>query len=63
MLETKELNVKLYFANTLRDRPSHEVLAKLSAYRILSVTFLSFTYTIYTLITHKSKGDNSERKP
>ena len=28
----------------------------------LSVTFLPFTHTIYTLITHKLKGGHSERK-
>ena len=30
---------------------------------ILSVTFLSFTHTIYTLITHKSERRLSNRKP
>ena len=36
--------------------------AKLYAWRILSVTFLSFTHTIYTLIIHKSKRGYSKRK-
>ena len=31
MLEAKESSSRLYFASTLRDRPSREVLAKLSA--------------------------------
>ena len=40
--------------STSRDRPSREVPSKLSAWKILSVTFLPFTHAIYTLITHKS---------
>ena len=43
-------------------RPSREVLVKRFAWKILSVTFLPFTHTIYTLITHKSMRDYSERK-
>ena len=43
-------------------RPSHKVLAKNYALRILRVTFLSFTHTIYTLITHKSVRGHLERK-
>ena len=43
-------------------RPSHKVLAKNQALRILRVTFLSFTHTIYTLITHKSVRGHLERK-
>ena len=35
---------------------------KLFAWRILSVTFLPFTHTIYTLITHKSMWSYLERK-
>ena len=62
MLEAKELSVRLYFASTSPGRPSHEVPMKLSAWRILSVTFLPFSHTIYTLITHKSKGGYSEEK-
>ena len=57
MLEAKKSSVRQYFASTSRERPSHEVPAKLSAWRILSVTFLSFIYTIYTLITHKSEEE------
>ena len=63
MLEIEESSVKLYFVSTLRDRPSREVPIKLSTWRILSVTFLPFTRTIYTPITHKSKAGHSERKP
>ena len=55
MLEAEESSVRLYFMSTLWDRPSHEVLEKLSAWKILSVTFLPFTHTICTLIIHKSK--------
>ena len=56
MLETEESSARLHFASTSRERPSCEVPAKLFVWRILSVTFLPFTHTIYTLITHKSKG-------
>ena len=63
MLEVEELSVRLYFASITLDRPSREVSMKLSAWRILSVTFLLFSHTIYTLITHKSKGGYSEEKP
>ena len=41
MLEAKESSVKLYFLSTSRDRPSREISAKLSAWRILSVTSLT----------------------
>ena len=56
MLEAEELSARLHFTSTLRDRPSRKVPTKLFAWRILSVTFLPFTHTIYTLITHKSVG-------
>ena len=62
MLEVEESSVMLHFASTSRDRPSREVPAKHSAWRILSVTFLPFTHTIYTFIIHKSKGSYLERK-
>ena len=55
MLEAEESSVMLHFVSTSQDKPSREVPAKHSAWRILSVTFLPFTHTIYTLITHKSK--------
>ena len=64
MLEVKESSARLYFTSTLQDRPSRNVPLKLSAWRILSVTFLPFMHAIYTLITHKSKrGYYLERKP
>ena len=50
------------YASVLREEPTCEVPVKHFAWRILSVTFLPFTHTIYTLITHKSKRDYSERK-
>ena len=62
MLEVEESSARLHFASTLRDRPSREVHAKLFAWRILSVTFIPFTHTIYTLITHKSVRGHSKRK-
>ena len=62
MLEAEELSAKLYFARTSRDRPSHEVPTKLFTQRILSVIFLSFTHTIYTLITHKIKKEAIQNK-
>ena len=63
MLEDEESSARLHFASTSRDRPFCEVPVKLSACRFLSVTFLPFTHTIYTRITHKSKRGHSERKP
>ena len=61
MLEAKKSSARLYFSSASRDSPSREVPVKLSAWRILSVTFLPFTHTIYTIITHKSKGGYLER--
>ena len=61
MLKAEESSVQLYFASTSQDRPSCKVPVKLSTWRILSVTFLPFTHTIYTLITHKSKRSYLER--
>ena len=58
MLEVEESSARLHFASTLRDRPSREVPAKLFAWRILSVIFIPFTHTIYTIINHKSVGGN-----
>ena len=43
-----------HFTSTSRERPSREVPTKLFAWRILNVTFIPFTHTIYILITHKS---------
>ena len=51
-----------HFVSTSRNRPSCELPTKHSAWRILNVTFLPFTHTIYTLITHKSIRGHSERK-
>ena len=62
MLETEELRARLHFVRTLQDKPSREVPVKLSAWRILSVTFLPFTHTICTLITHKSKRGYIQRE-
>ena len=55
MLKAEESSAKLHFASASRDRPSHKVPVKYFALRILSVTFLPFTHTIYILITNKSK--------
>ena len=62
MLEAEKSSAKLHFASASQEKPSHEVLAKHFARRILNVTFLPFTHTIYILITHKSKRGYSERK-
>ena len=62
MLEAKELSVRLHFVSISLDKPSCEVPAKLFAWRIFSLTFLPFTYTIYTLITHKSKVNAIQRE-
>ena len=53
---------QLHFASASWDRPSRDVPVKHSAWRILSVTFLPFTHTIYTPITYKSIRGYSERK-
>ena len=63
-LEAEESSSKLYFTSTSRNKSSRGVPTKLSAQRILSVTFLPFTHIIYTPTTHKSKrGYYLERKP
>ena len=63
MLEAKESCQTVNFATVLRVGPTRDIPAKLYAWRILSMTFLPFTYTIYTLITHKLQGGHLERKP
>ena len=62
MLEAEESCQVVNFTTVSLEGPTCEVLVKLSAWRILSVTSLPFTHTIYTLITHKSKWGYSERK-
>ena len=62
MLEAEESCQAVNFLNVSQVRPSHKILAKRFAQRILSVTFLPFTHTIYTLITYKSMRDHSKRK-
>ena len=62
MLEVEESCQTVNFAIVLWEGPTCEVLVKLSTWRILSVTSLPFTYTRYTLITHKTKWGYSERK-
>ena len=62
MLEAEESRQAVVFASVSRVRPSRKIFAKHFAWRILKVTFLPFTHTIYTLITHKSKRDHSQRK-
>ena len=62
----KKVTLKIHqaknFASISQHGLSREVPAKHSAWRILSVTFLPFTHTIYTFIIHKSKGSYLERK-
>ena len=62
MLEAEESSARLHFTNASQDKPSREVPMKLFVWRILSVTFLPFTHTIYTLIINKSKLGYLERK-
>ena len=62
MLEIEKSSARLHFVSTSQDKPSREVLVKLSAWRILSVTFLPFTHTIYTFINHKRKECYIQRK-
>ena len=61
MLEAKKSSARLHFVSASRDRLYREVPMKHSDWRILSVTFLPFTYTIYTLITHKTKRCHIQR--
>ena len=62
MLEVEESCQVVDFTSVSRVRPSCEILAKHFARRILSVTILSFTHTIYTFITHKIMRCHLERK-
>ena len=43
-------------------KPLLEIIAKHSAWKIFIVTFLPFTHTIYTLITHKLSGGHFRKK-
>ena len=62
MLEAEESCQAVNFLNISQVRSSRKILTKCSAQRILSVTFLPFTHTIYSLITHKSMKGHLERK-
>ena len=62
MLEAEESCQTVNFANISQEGSTREIPAKLSAKRILSVTFLPFTHTIYTLITHKLSGGHFRKK-
>ena len=50
------------FASVSQVKPLLEIVAKHSAWRIFIVTFLPFTRTIYTLITHKSSRGHFRKK-
>ena len=50
------------FASVSQVKPLLEIVAKHSAWRIFIVTFLPFTYAIYTLITHKFSGGHFRKK-
>ena len=63
MQKAEKSSARLNFVSSSRDRPSREVLAKHSIWKILSVTFLPFAHTIYILIIHKSRRGYSKRKP
>ena len=62
MLEAKESYRTVVFASVSWVRPSREIPVKLSAWKIFSVIFLPFTYTIYTLIIHKSMQEAIQRE-
>ena len=63
ILEVEESSIMLHFASASQDRPTCEVLTKHSTLRILSVTFLPFTHTIYIYPYYpQSKRDYSKRK-
>ena len=53
MLEAEESCQTVDFTSVSQVRSSREILAKSSAWRILSVTFLPFTHTIYIFISTK----------
>ena len=50
------------FRDCLASRANPRGACKTFCLEVLSVIFLLFTHTIYTLITHKSIRDYSERK-
>ena len=62
MLEAKESCQAVSFVSVSQEGPARKIPTKLSTWRILSVTFLPFTHTIYTFINHKSIKGYSERK-
>ena len=62
-LEAEELSVRLYFASHFATWLTCEWLVKLFAWMILNVTLISFTHTIYILITHKIVKRLFKRKP
>ena len=62
MLEVEESCQAVNYANILQEGPTRYIPEKLFDWRILSITFLPFTHTIYTLITHKCMRDYSKRK-
>ena len=62
MLEVEVSWQAISLTSVSREGPTCEILAKHSTWRFLSVTFLPFTHTIYTLITHKCMRGYSERK-
>ena len=64
ILEAEDLSVRLHFANTLQDRPSHEVPTKLSILEDFYCNFLTIhPYYIYLYYPQKLKKGYSERKP
>ena len=62
ILETEESCQAVSFASVSREGLTCEIPVKHSTWRILRVTFLPFTHTIHTFITHKSMRCHLERK-
>ena len=62
MLEVEVSWQAVNFTSLSREGPTCEILVKHSAWSFLNVTFLPFTHTIYTLITHKCMRGYSKRK-
>ena len=62
MLKAEESYQIVSFASVSQEGTTREVPAKLSAQKILSVTFLSFIITLYTLITHKNCEEAIQRE-
>ena len=62
LLEAKEFRQTVVFASVSQVRPSRKTVAKHFVRRFFKCDLLTLTHAIYTLITHKCRGDHLERK-